>query len=44
MSQLTENLTVTSQQAKPAVKAAMKANRQSILRGPPAVRKSEYCL
>ena len=41
MSQLTENLTVTSQQAKPAVKAAMKANRPSFLWGPPGVGKSE---
>ena len=41
MSQLTENLTVTSQQAKPAIKAAMKANRPSFLWGPPGVGKSE---
>ena len=41
MSQLTENLTVTSQQAKPAVKAAMKANRPAFLWGPPGVGKSE---
>ena len=41
MSQLTENLTVTSQQAKPAVKAAMRAGRPSFLWGPPGVGKSE---
>ncbi len=41
MSQLTENLTVTSQQAKPAVKAAMLAGRPSFLWGPPGVGKSE---
>jgi MoxR-like ATPase len=41
MSQLTENLTVTSQQAKPAIKAVMKANRPSFLWGPPGVGKSE---
>ena len=41
MSQLTENLTVTSQQAKHAIKAAMKANRPSFLWGPPGVGKSE---
>ena len=41
MSQLTENLTVTSQQAKPAIKAAMLAGRPSFLWGPPGVGKSE---
>jgi len=41
MSQLTENLTVTSQQAKPAVKAAMLAGRPAFLWGPPGVGKSE---
>jgi len=41
MSQLTETLTVTSQQAKPAIKAAMKVNRPSFLWGPPGVGKSE---